>query len=66
MIELCEWWPVGDRSATGRPGERCPNPATLSVGTKNNWHVCDSCAALPRFKRLRRRVPLRRNIPTSP
>jgi len=40
--------------------------ATISVGTgKNNWHLCASCAALPRFKRLRRRVPLKTTTPAS-
>jgi hypothetical protein len=38
----------------------CPNEATLSVGSgKNNWHLCESCAAMPEFRRYRRRVPLK-------
>jgi hypothetical protein len=57
--ERCEWWPAEDQPATGVPGEACPNLATLSVGAGNNWHLCDSCAALPRFRRLRRRISLR-------
>ena len=35
----------------------CPNEAVWSVGVgTNNWHLCESCAGLPRFKRLRSRV----------
>lgn len=56
--ELCEWWPDGDGPATGRDGEYCPNEAVWSVGRAENWHLCESCAALPRFKPLRRRIHL--------
>ena len=53
----CEWDPANNRPAGG--DDQCPNTATLGVGTgRNNWHLCESCAVLPRFKRLRRRDPL--------
>lgn len=32
--------------------------ATLSVGTRPNWHLCATCRALPEFKRKRRVVAL--------
>ncbi len=59
-VEMCEWWPEKDRPATGAGDEGCRNESTVSVGKATNWHLCDSCAALPRFKRLTARVPLRR------
>ena len=51
-VELCEWWPAQDAPATGAPGEGCGNRAVLSVGTSTNWHLCDDCRKLPRFRRL--------------
>lgn len=51
--ELCEWWP--DRDEPAVPGEGCADEATLSVGVSKNWHLCDSCADLPRFRRMSRR-----------
>lgn len=62
-VELCEWWPAQNKPATGAPGEQCPNPATVSVGLRNNWHLCDSCASLPAFARKRRRVRLNNGNP---
>jgi hypothetical protein len=65
ILELCEWNPLRDEPAAEQRlnGETlrwgCDNLATLSVGLSNNWHLCESCAALPRFMRLRRREPLR-------
>lgn len=62
---LCEWDPANNRPASGVPGQPetytgCPNAATLSVGVKENWRLCEPCSQLPRFARLRRRVPLRK------
>lgn len=57
-MSRCEWSPADNRPAL-YSGDSHKAEATISVGTgKNNWHLCASCAALPRFKRLRRRVPL--------
>lgn len=55
--ELCEWWPEKGEPATGVPGEGCTNEATLSIGAsaKTNYHLCDSCADLPKFRRMARR-----------
>lgn len=52
--ERCEWWPTKDEPATGVEGEGCDNDAVHSVGAKVQYHLCDSCAALPRFARMRR------------
>lgn len=53
----CEWNPDENRAAV--TGDKCHGDAELSVGADGKWHLCRSCAALPRFKKFRRRVPLR-------
>lgn len=53
--ELCEWWPERNEPATGIPGQGCIDTAVISVGATKNWHLCDSCAALPEFRRMSRR-----------
>jgi hypothetical protein len=56
---LCEWDPERDQPAKCYPiQDGCQNKATLSVGQDGMWHLCEACAALPIFSRLRRRVPL--------
>lgn len=60
-MELCEWDPERNQlalEATCRDGRLrlgCPNEATVSVGHNGIWlwHLCKSCAALPRFKRFK-------------
>ncbi len=60
MAERCEWAPTADRPALvcesdGAPWEHnCPNAATEVVGARECWHLCASCAALPRFKRMKK------------
>jgi hypothetical protein len=62
----CEWNPHTKSLAQRRwAGDRyvysgCANEATLSVGADGKYHLCESCAALPEFRRYRRRVPLKR------
>jgi hypothetical protein len=68
-MALCEWNPAANKPATeiiGNPKSRdgCSREASLSVGGKKNWHLCEHCAMLPRFKRLRKRVPL--HVPRHP
>lgn len=71
MSATCEWDPDRGQPATTvvlcignlqllpvHKRQGCPNPATVSVGQKGAWHLCDSCAKLPNFKPFRRRVPL--------
>jgi hypothetical protein len=55
VTELCEWNPTKNEPATGFDG--CENEAVIRAGTSvpNNWHLCEACAALPRFKRLKKR-----------
>ena len=56
----CEWDPERDDYAAG-DDHAWHGLATWSVGSgRHNLHLCDACAALPRFKRFRTRVPLRR------
>lgn len=57
----CEWNPTLDEPAVLWGLQRdtdCPNEATLAVGRTDVHHLCDSCAALPRFARRSKR-PLR-------
>jgi len=57
----CEWAPIADRASFGGDDAyACPNQAELSVGSDGRWHLCSSCAALPRFSRFRSRKPLRK------
>lgn len=68
-MEICEWNPKTHHPAMiqysarlPKEGQRigCTNEAVLSVGTGQfNFHLCESCAALPEFKRKRKRVPLK-------
>jgi len=62
--ERCEWNPRFHEpsSEPPAPGD-CQNVAMLCVGRSPSWHVCESCAAEPRFRRYRVRVPLRRAPP---
>jgi hypothetical protein len=61
--ELCEWAPKFNEPAKIDAGMHlgCQNEATLSVGRGKNWHLCASCAELPRFKRMTARTPLNRS-----
>jgi len=52
----CEWDPTRDAPATTAEG--CPNQADTIVGADGKWRLCFSCARLPRFKSLRKRVPI--------
>ncbi len=54
---MCEWNPELDQPAT-RLGEvvtGCPNEATVVVGANGQYHLCESCSKLPRFKRFSKR-----------
>lgn len=53
----CEWDPVNNRAHDGVIG--CPSEAEISVGANGQWHLCEECAALPQFKRFRKRTALR-------
>lgn len=64
---FCEWDPGNDRPAQGVPTDRvswytdytgCDRKAVLIVGGGGKWRLCGLCAALPRFKRFRKRVQI--------
>lgn len=57
MPERCDWNPKFNIPATDpvEDGD-CANVAVWSVGVRNNWHLCDSCAGLAEFKRMTARV----------
>ncbi|WP_033338894.1 hypothetical protein [Catenuloplanes japonicus] len=52
--ELCEWSPGTQMRATGDQAQDCLAPAQLSVGRRENWHLCGACADLPKFRRMNR------------
>jgi 5-methylcytosine-specific restriction endonuclease McrA len=67
MTRLCDWNPEEDAPVNphshgvgsvgrwqGEPG--CPNPATLVLGSRGEWRLCESCADLPRFSRFKVRL----------
>lgn len=60
MKELCFWNPKKNQPAyftNQKTGDTdgCQNEAVLCIGSKTVWHLCESCAALPAFKRFRSR-----------
>jgi hypothetical protein len=64
-MSRCEYNPTLKVPALEPPGDTdCPNEATVVVGAKGQWHLCESCAALPDFKQFRKRGSLAR--PPSP
>lgn len=56
----CEWDPERNDLAFGTDHHHQTSPATMIVGANGQFRLCDSCAALPRFKRFRVRKPVRR------
>lgn len=65
-MDRCEWNPALSTMALDPPRpDDCPNEAVLSVGRgAGNWHLCESCAMAPEFKRYRRRDPLKKTSRT--
>lgn len=65
-MSTCEWNPTEHIPAEVCPSSvhgklACPNEAIVSVGGgMRNWHLCEICAAMPEFKRFRKRTPLKR------
>jgi hypothetical protein len=56
-FERCEWNPTRNRLTWSNEND-CPNRATVCLGHNPSYHLCDSCASLPRFKRYRKRTSL--------
>jgi hypothetical protein len=54
----CEWHPGEARPA--RADDAPHADATVSLGDNGEWHLCETCAALPGFAACRVRKPLRR------
>lgn len=64
--DLCEWDPTNNEPAhyverprpfvTYRQG--CLNKATVLVGSKGDWRLCESCSKLKRFRLYRIRQPI--------
>jgi len=66
MDERCEWNPkFGGPSSDPIAWGDCENQATVCLGRTTSWHLCDSCAALPEFKRFKVRVALRISVSAS-
>lgn len=54
----CEWDPEGDRPARYDDDHNRTTRADLIVGANGKWRLCSGCAALPRFRRYRKRKPI--------
>ena len=55
MRNPCEYNPVTERAAYGNEVHA---RADVIVGANGQWRLCMSCAALPTFRRFRRRKPI--------
>lgn len=53
----CDWNPEANRGAlVGEPGHPAELAVTQGQGWgREVWHLCERCAALPRFKGLKRK-----------
>jgi hypothetical protein len=49
----CEWTPGADRPAWSVDEHTRTVRAAVLLGANGEWRLCESCAALPRFKRFR-------------
>lgn len=54
----CEWSPERGGPAYTTDEHHWTTPATMIVGANGKWRLCSSCAALPAFKRHRKRKPI--------
>ena len=59
ITDPCEWNPEANRSALRNEAHAA---ADWIVGANGAWRVCDACAKLPRFRRLRKRIPIQRKV----
>ena len=59
----CEWNPDKDNPSYSHDPHYLNSTAVWSVGTKtdNNFHLCENCVKLPRFKRFKK-VRLKNDI----
>ncbi len=54
----CDWDPEKNQMATSE--DKIHATATVVVGAKIGWHLCDECSALPQFKKYRYRHRLKK------
>jgi len=55
----CEWNPDANRPAYD---DEVHAPADVIVGRAGRWRLCEACAALPEFRRYKRRVAVSRPL----
>ena len=56
--DYCEWNPDLGVPATDDAG--CVNEAVWLLGSNGLWRVCDYCSKLDEFRKLRKRVRIKR------
>ena len=54
----CEWDPEKSRPATDADEHYRTTPARVIVGADGQWRLCTECAALPHFKRFKKRTEI--------
>ena len=55
----CEWNPRTNQPAWSNELHFRTTKAEVIVGANGQWRLCQSCAALPVFRRFRKRIPIR-------
>lgn len=62
MPSRCEWHAHArmEREDLTRLFDECDQRATVLVGTRDNWHLCEKHAAEPRFARMKKRPLIQR------
>lgn len=65
-MSRCEWNPTFKVAALDPPAPTdCPNEATIVLGARGVWHVCDTCAQDEKFKLFTKRTPMRTTVSAS-
>lgn len=63
----CMWNPDRNRHVWSNEAHYLERRATVILGSRKSWRLCESCSRLPVFSRLRKRVPItRRTTPAEP
>jgi hypothetical protein len=50
----CEWSPLRSAPAYDDDAHFLTTKAVWSVGGKPNFHLCEACVTLPRFRRMKK------------
>lgn len=61
MSDGCEWNPVADELSYDTDAHYRQAPAEVIVGANGQYRLCSACAALPRFRRFKKRPIVRHN-----